>query len=162
MTLNRWIFAGMVSRKYDIPPQWRQGVNWAYIRRSEDAQDVFWTSYVRSIYVLCLLGHNVTGINSFFYYTSLENRPFVISLYTVTFFLFQVADFLEGGVADELPKAKQQTSRLFGFHFMEKLAESNHAAKVALGVLHFFNEYLNVFRVVQKVAGVRKNNFLSQ
>ena len=45
---------------------------------------------------------------------------------------------------------------------MEKLAESNHAAKVALGVLHFFNEYLNVFRVVQKVAGVRKNNFLSQ
>ena len=27
-----------------------------YIRRSEDVQDVFWTSYVRSIYVLCLLG----------------------------------------------------------------------------------------------------------
>ena len=25
-----------------------------YIRRSEDVLDVFWTSYVRSIYVLCL------------------------------------------------------------------------------------------------------------
>ena len=23
------------------------GVNWTYIRRSEDTQDVFWTSYVR-------------------------------------------------------------------------------------------------------------------
>ena len=32
---------------------WTQGVNWTYIRRSEDAQDVFWTSYVRSIYALC-------------------------------------------------------------------------------------------------------------
>ena len=30
-------------------------VNWTYIRRSEDVQDVFWTSYVHSIYVLCLL-----------------------------------------------------------------------------------------------------------
>ena len=27
-----------------------------YIRRSEDVQDFFWTSYVRSIYVLCLRG----------------------------------------------------------------------------------------------------------
>ena len=27
-----------------------------YVRRSEDVQDVFWTSYVRSIYVLCLRG----------------------------------------------------------------------------------------------------------
>ena len=25
-----------------------------YIRRSEDVHDIFWTSYVRSIYVLCL------------------------------------------------------------------------------------------------------------
>ena len=32
---------------------WTQDVNWTYIRRSEDVQDVFWTSYVRSIYVLC-------------------------------------------------------------------------------------------------------------
>ena len=30
--------------------------NWTYIRRSEDIQDVFWTSYVRSIHVLRLLG----------------------------------------------------------------------------------------------------------
>ena len=27
-----------------------------YTRRSEDVQDIFWTSYVRSIYVLCLRG----------------------------------------------------------------------------------------------------------
>ena len=33
-----------------------QDVNWTYIRRSEDVLVVFWTSYVRSIYVLCLLG----------------------------------------------------------------------------------------------------------
>ena len=32
---------------------WAQDVNWTYIRRSEDAQGVFWTPYVRSIYVLC-------------------------------------------------------------------------------------------------------------
>ena len=28
---------------------WTQGVNWTYIRRSEDVQDIFWTSYERSI-----------------------------------------------------------------------------------------------------------------
>ena len=32
---------------------WTQDVNWTYIRRSEDVQDIFWTPYVRSIYVLC-------------------------------------------------------------------------------------------------------------
>ena len=32
-----------------------QDVNWKYIRRSEDVQDFFWTSYVRSIYV-CVYG----------------------------------------------------------------------------------------------------------
>ena len=30
-----------------------QDANWTYIRRSEDFKDSFWTSYVRSIYVLC-------------------------------------------------------------------------------------------------------------
>ena len=35
--------------------QWTQDLNWTYIRRSEDVLGVFWTSYVRSIYVLCLL-----------------------------------------------------------------------------------------------------------
>ena len=30
---------------------WTQDVNWTYIRRSEDVEDVFWTSYVRLIYV---------------------------------------------------------------------------------------------------------------
>ena len=33
-----------------------QDVNWTCVRRSKDVQDVFWTSYVRSIYVLCLRG----------------------------------------------------------------------------------------------------------
>ena len=33
-----------------------QDVNWIYIRPSEDVLDFFWTSYVRSIYVLCLRG----------------------------------------------------------------------------------------------------------
>ena len=32
---------------------WAQDVNWTYIRRSEDILEVFWASYVRSIYVLC-------------------------------------------------------------------------------------------------------------
>ena len=42
--------------------QWTQDVNWTYIRRSEDVQDVFWTSYVRSIYV-CLFGLCVLRIS---------------------------------------------------------------------------------------------------
>ena len=29
-----------------------QDVDWTYMGRSEDVQDVFWTSYIRSIYVL--------------------------------------------------------------------------------------------------------------
>ena len=33
-----------------------QTVNWTYIKRSEDVLDIFWTSYVRSVYVLCLQG----------------------------------------------------------------------------------------------------------
>ena len=32
---------------------WTQDVNWTYVRHSEDVLHVFWTSYVRSIYVLC-------------------------------------------------------------------------------------------------------------
>ena len=36
--------------------QYTQDVNWTYIRRSEDVLDVFWTPYVRSVCVLCLLG----------------------------------------------------------------------------------------------------------
>ena len=36
------------------PSQQTQDVSWMYIRRSEDVRDVFWTSYVRSIYVLYL------------------------------------------------------------------------------------------------------------
>ena len=32
---------------------WTHGVNWTYIRRSKYVLNVFWTSYVRSINVLC-------------------------------------------------------------------------------------------------------------
>ena len=42
-----------ILENLDKAPQ-IQYLNWTYIRRSEDVQDVFWTSYVRSIYVLCL------------------------------------------------------------------------------------------------------------
>ena len=55
---NRWM---SIERKSIwtvcvITPQ-TQDVNWTYIRRSENVQDVFWTSYVRSIYVLYLQGN---------------------------------------------------------------------------------------------------------
>ena len=46
-----------VLQKHSSPST--QDVNWTYIRRSEDVLDVFWTSYVRSVYVLCLLGYVV-------------------------------------------------------------------------------------------------------
>ena len=49
------------------------GVNWTYIRRSEDLLDVFWTSYVRSIYVLCLRGN-------IFYYCSIAPEGFLKAL----------------------------------------------------------------------------------
>ena len=43
----------LISNMFHTPSI--QDVNSTYIRRSEDVLDVFWTSYVRSIYVLCLL-----------------------------------------------------------------------------------------------------------
>ena len=45
---------------WQLDPSPTQDVNWTYIRRSEDVQDIFGTSYVRSIYVLCLRGHAVS------------------------------------------------------------------------------------------------------
>ena len=59
------LLSGKLSSTRSDPPftlqqlcqtQQTQDVNLTYIRRSEDVLDVFWTSYVRSIYVLCLLG----------------------------------------------------------------------------------------------------------
>ena len=38
-----------------------QDVNWTYTRRSENVQNVFWTSYVRSIYVQCLRGRRLSN-----------------------------------------------------------------------------------------------------
>ena len=51
--------------KYVTLPQ-TQDVHWTYIRRSEDVQDVFWTPYVRSIYVLCL-GGAASSLKDHFY-----------------------------------------------------------------------------------------------
>ena len=33
-----------------------QDINWVYVRRSEEIQDVLWRSHVRSVYVLCPRG----------------------------------------------------------------------------------------------------------
>ena len=55
--LNTQIFYSPHPSPPTPPPHTHtQDVNWTYIRRSEDVLDVFWTSYVRSIYVLCLRG----------------------------------------------------------------------------------------------------------
>ena len=47
-----------------IYPTQSQDINWTNIRRSKDVQNVFWTSYIRSTYVLCLRGPQKTGQNS--------------------------------------------------------------------------------------------------
>ena len=60
--LNVFLLLGSTSQFFlndferQLAPPLTQDVNWAHIRRSEEVQDVFWTSYVRSIYVLCLRG----------------------------------------------------------------------------------------------------------
>ena len=46
--LSQWNFPVDTGRKLNVHKTFR--------RRPEDVLDVFWTSYVRSIYVLCLLG----------------------------------------------------------------------------------------------------------
>ena len=43
------------ERGFEVTP-WLQDVNGAYIRHSEDVLEVLLTSYIRSIYVLCLQG----------------------------------------------------------------------------------------------------------
>ena len=46
-------FHFILGKMLYLATPWTQGVNWTYIRPSEDVQDVFWSSYIRSIYVLC-------------------------------------------------------------------------------------------------------------
>ena len=48
-----WMFFSHVRRN---SPK-TQDVTWTYIRCPEDVPDVFWASYVRSTYVLCLQGY---------------------------------------------------------------------------------------------------------
>jgi len=62
-----------------------------------------------------------------------------------------VAKFLTTEVGGFLTKVKSGISKLFGFNFLEKLASTNKAAKIAMGVINFFNKYLNVFNNVFKI-----------
>ena len=51
------IFLNNESKNIDLLIfHWPQDVNWTYLKRSEDVLNIFWTSYVRSVYVLCLGG----------------------------------------------------------------------------------------------------------
>ena len=62
---------------------WAQDVNGTYIRRSENVLDVFWTSCVRSIYVLC------PGGNFLILFLKIWRLfPFVISDGTI-FYIFE-------------------------------------------------------------------------
>ena len=63
---------------------------------------------------------------------------------------------MEGDVLDLLSNAKQQISKLFGFHYLQKLAESNKYAKIALDVLKFYDDYLSVFNSIFKVMDLCK------
>ena len=80
-----------------------QNVNWTYIRRSEVFLDVFWTSYVRSIYVLCLQAmiRNMSCLfeNNYFQETFIQacqNANYILSAFLKTYL-------------DYLPKIKVKT-----------------------------------------------------
>ena len=67
----RWtVFSKLVKSVSLIHLSWTfskiQDVNWTYIRRSGDVQDVFWMFNVRSIYVLCLRGYSLLRCLIFF------------------------------------------------------------------------------------------------
>ena len=73
-----YLFWLLASQK--VPTLWKQDVNWTYIRRSEDVQDVWKTSYACSIYVLCPGGaYSIMGI----YYDphNLETTELTISTF---------------------------------------------------------------------------------
>ena len=59
MLLQRDIASGREKRQFGLlqvlkfHTPWTQWENGTFIRRSEDVYDIFWTSYVRPIYVLC-------------------------------------------------------------------------------------------------------------
>ena len=80
-----------------------QNVNWTYIRRSVVFLDVFWTSYVRSIYVLCLQAmiRNMSCLfeNNYFQETFIQacqNANYILSVFLKTYL-------------DYLPKIKVKT-----------------------------------------------------
>ena len=51
-----WEWLGLSISYKNLNSYKTQDVNSTYIRRSKDVLDVFWTPYVRSVYVLCLRG----------------------------------------------------------------------------------------------------------
>ena len=53
-----------------------QDVNWTYIRRWEDVQDVFWTLYVRSVYVLFLQGWEIWSVQNLEFTTFEGNNKY--------------------------------------------------------------------------------------
>ena len=70
-----WHFHFALSPSCIIPFPWTQDLSWTYIRCSEDVLDVLWTSYVRSICVIC------SGGSMFF---SLTVTAWKVSKYRVT------------------------------------------------------------------------------
>ena len=46
-----------------IPSGHAYSLNWTYIRRSSDAPDIRWTSYLRPLDVVCSLGINNGAVN---------------------------------------------------------------------------------------------------
>ena len=43
----------LISYLINLMSPWTEVLNWMYIRRSEDVSDVFWTSNLRLVYILC-------------------------------------------------------------------------------------------------------------
>ena len=69
---------------------WTQNVKWMYMRRSEDVQDVFWMSYLPSIYVVYLGVNYLFCISKLYKATVLphsENTPFSDNGHNLIFIL---------------------------------------------------------------------------
>ena len=76
----------------------------------------------------------------------------------------QVAKFMENDVANALTKAKTFVNKLFGFHYLEKLAQRNKIASGVLNVLSFYNKYLSFHGGIFTLMNVSKckNNFCNK
>ena len=66
LVLKAWPSAQQRFEPWTFISPKTQGVKRTYIRHSKDVLDVFWTSYVRSIYVLCPGDYERKGSSHFF------------------------------------------------------------------------------------------------